>query len=198
LVPKLWTDTIDAHRAAIRDAALDATAALVSERGLAGVTMSQIAGRAGIGRATLYKYFPDVQSVLAAWHERQVASHLRDLADAAAGDGRTVDRVERVLRRYALTQLHSSGHQHGDVAALLHQGAHVTGARQQLHTFVAGVLEQTAREGQVRGDVGASELAAYCLHALTAAAGLNDLDAVDRLVAVTMAGLRPHGSAPPA
>ena len=32
-VPKLWTETIDAHRAAVREAALDATAALVAERG---------------------------------------------------------------------------------------------------------------------------------------------------------------------
>jgi hypothetical protein len=31
----------------------------------------------GIGRATLCKYFPNVESILAVWHERHVASHLR-------------------------------------------------------------------------------------------------------------------------
>jgi len=78
-VPRIWSETIDAHRAAVREATLDATAALVAEHGLAGVTMSQIAKDTGIGRATLYKYFPDVESILRAWHERQVDEHLKRL-----------------------------------------------------------------------------------------------------------------------
>src|SRR5439155_608112 len=43
MVPKLWNETIEAHRRAVRDATLDTTAALVAEHGLASVTMSQIA-----------------------------------------------------------------------------------------------------------------------------------------------------------
>jgi AcrR family transcriptional regulator len=39
-VPRLWTETIEAHRRAVRDATLDATAALIAERGLAAVTMA--------------------------------------------------------------------------------------------------------------------------------------------------------------
>lgn len=42
---------------------------LVAERGLRSVTMSEIAQRVGIGRATVYKYFSDVESILLAWHE---------------------------------------------------------------------------------------------------------------------------------
>ena len=75
-MPKLWTDTVEEHRRAVRDAAMDATARLAAGRGLASVTMSRIAEEAGIGRATLYKYFPDVEAMLIAWHERQVGSHL--------------------------------------------------------------------------------------------------------------------------
>ncbi len=59
-MPRIWSETIAAHRDAVRDATLDATAALVAEHGLTGVTMSQIAKESGIGRATLYKYFPDI------------------------------------------------------------------------------------------------------------------------------------------
>ncbi|TJV36742.1 MAG: helix-turn-helix transcriptional regulator, partial [Mesorhizobium sp.] len=55
-MPKLWNETIDAHRRAVRDACLDTTAALVAEHGLLSVTMSKIAEETGIGRATLYKY----------------------------------------------------------------------------------------------------------------------------------------------
>ena len=64
----------------LRTAILDATAALVAGHGLALVTMSQIAQTAGIGRATLYKYFPDVDAILAAWHERQIHAHVEELA----------------------------------------------------------------------------------------------------------------------
>src|SRR5918996_4902222 len=63
LVPRLWTETIEEHRRAVRDATLDTAAALVGEHGLRSVTMSQIAEETGIGRATLYKYFPDVEAI---------------------------------------------------------------------------------------------------------------------------------------
>src|SRR5207249_2176535 len=79
VMPKLWNETIAAHRRAVRDAILDTTVALVAERGLASVTMSQIAEQTGIGRATLYKYFPDVEAILVAWHDRHVTGHLAQL-----------------------------------------------------------------------------------------------------------------------
>ena len=86
-VPKLWNETIDAHRQAVREAILDAAATLIEDGGLRAVTMSQLAERAGIGRATLYKYFPDAEAVLGAWHERQVTAHLHGLAEAAHRPG---------------------------------------------------------------------------------------------------------------
>jgi AcrR family transcriptional regulator len=67
-VPKLWTETVETHRQEVREAILDATASLVQSRGLLAVTMSDIAEATGIGRATLYKYFPDVETILSAWH----------------------------------------------------------------------------------------------------------------------------------
>ena len=54
VMPKLWTETIEAHRREVRDAILDAAASLVGEHGLLSVTMSQVAELTGIGRATLY------------------------------------------------------------------------------------------------------------------------------------------------
>src|SRR5882757_3335513 len=95
-VPKLWNETIEAHRAAVRDAIPETTAALVGEHGLASVTMSQIATEVGIGRATLYKYFPDVEAILSAWHEDHVRGHLELLAhvrDRADEPGRRLGEV---------------------------------------------------------------------------------------------------------
>ncbi|HZA80384.1 MAG TPA: helix-turn-helix domain-containing protein, partial [Actinomycetes bacterium] len=80
-MPKLWDETIEAHRLQVREAILDTTAALVASHGLRSVTMSEIAERTGIGRATLYKYFPDVEAILLAWHERQITTHLAQLEE---------------------------------------------------------------------------------------------------------------------
>lgn len=189
-MPKLWTETIDAHRTAVRDAAIDAMAALVAERGLVAVTMSQIAEQAGIGRATLYKYFPDAQAVLTAWHERQINAHLDRLTAAAGPTARAAVRLRAALTTYARIQFHSGAHSHGgDLAALLHRGDHVEQARHRLRDFVRDLIAQAARDGDVRGDVSADELATFCLHALTAAGALPNQAAVHRLVAVTLAGL---------
>lgn len=191
VVPKLWTETIDGHRAAVREAALDATAALVAEHGLVALTMSQIAERAGIGRATLYKYFPDVQAVLTVWHERQITIHLEQFV-AAADPAEPADvRLAAVLGTFALSQHHAPGRHSGELAALLHRGEHVGHAQRRLHEFVRDLLTEGAQAGELRNDVAADELAVYCLHALTAAGTLPSRDAVHRLVAVTLAGLRP-------
>jgi AcrR family transcriptional regulator len=189
-VPKLWTDTIEEHRRAVQDAALDAVAALVREHGLAALTMSGIAAEAGIGRATLYKYFPDVEAVLIAWHERQVGRHLGQLAQVRDGAGSPAARLEAVLGRYAAIQ-----HEHHgtELAALLHQGEHVARTHQQLQAFIAELIADGARAAEIRGDIAAGELAAYCLHALTAAGSAPSRAAVGRLLAVIMDGLRPPG-----
>jgi AcrR family transcriptional regulator len=188
VVPRLWDETIEAHRRAVRDATLDTTAALVAEHGLASVTMSQIAEQTGIGRATLYKYFPDVEAILFAWHERQVAEHLQQLAQVR-------DRAEHgaqlkaVLEAYALI-VHE--HHDSDLAALLHRGAHVARAQEQLRNFLRDLLREGAASGEVRDDVAPEELASYCLHAVAAARGLPSKAAVQRLVTVILAGLQPR------
>jgi len=184
----LWSETIESHRRAVRDATLDATAALVVEHGPAGLTMSQIARETGIGRATLYKYFPDAEAILVAWHERQITRHLEQLAKVRdqAGDARS--RLAAVLEAYALM---SHGHHSSELATLMHRGPHVVAAQRQLHEFIRALLIEGAATGGLRGDVAPDELATYCLHALTAASTLPDPPAVRRLVAVTLAGLSP-------
>jgi len=81
----------------VHGATLDATAALVREHGLTSVTMSQIAVAAGIGRATLYKYFPDVEAFLVAWQDRHITRHLRQLAEARDSAATPAARLEAVL-----------------------------------------------------------------------------------------------------
>src|SRR5881296_88498 len=137
-MPKLWNETIEAHRRDVRDAIMDASATLATELGLAAVTMSQIAEQSGIGRATLYKYFSDVEAILVAWHEQRVTDHLvhleriRDQAEDVAA------RLEAVLAAYALiahelegkakTRL---GNHAPELVSLLHRGEHMGRAQRQ-------------------------------------------------------------------
>ena len=190
-VPKIWSDTLADHRDAVREAILDATAAQVGEHGLTGVTMSGIAQAGGIGRATLYKYFPDVASILAAWHDRQVVTHLAELMEAAALAS-DADRLAVVLRSYAQRNRRGRGDHHSpDLAASLHSSPGVEKAHRHLEHFVSELIAQAAARGEVRGDVPPPELAVYCVNALNGAGSLPSKAAVERLVAVTLAGLRP-------
>ena len=191
-MPKLWNKTIDTHRRAVRDATLDATAALVAKHGLRSVTMSRIAEETGIGRATLYKYFPDVEAILVAWHERQVTGHLEHLTELRDQAGDAGERLEAVLEAYALI---CHEHHGTELAALLHRGEHVARAQQHLRHFIRDLLTEGAETGDLRDDVAADELASYCLHALTAAISLPSKAAVRRLVMVTLAGLYPRARA---
>jgi AcrR family transcriptional regulator len=186
-VPKLWNDTIESHRRDVREAILDAAASLVTGQGLASVTMSQIAERAGIGRATLYKYFSDVKAILVAWHERQVTRHLEQLAAIHAQSGPPAHRLELMLGAYARIAHEEHG---SEIVALLQRAEHVTQSYKQLTTLLRELMSEGAREGQLREDVPPEELVTFCLHALSASSHLPSQAAVRRLVSVTMAGLR--------
>jgi AcrR family transcriptional regulator len=190
-VPTLWAETIEAHRREVRGAILDTTAALVAEHGLRSVTMSQIAEETGIGRATLYKYFSDVEAILFAWHERQIAGHLEYLAEVRdQADGDAGERLEAVLEAYALISHETHGHHDTELAAFLGRDKQIPRAKQQLRGMIRDLLTEGAGTGDLRDDVPPEELASYCLHAMTAVSSLPSKAAVRRLVTVILAGLR--------
>jgi AcrR family transcriptional regulator len=191
-VPRLWNATIEAHRRQVHDAILDTAAALVAERGLRSVTMSEIAERTGIGRATLYKYFPDVEAMLVAWHERQITGHVAYLADVRDEAGEPDKRLEAVLEAYALILYESHGRHSTEVTAFLHHGEQVARAQRQLREMIRELLAEGAASGDFRDDVPPDELATYCMHALGAAKSFPSKAAVRRLVAVTLAAVRAH------
>jgi AcrR family transcriptional regulator len=186
--PRRWNETVESHRRGVRDAILDTAARLVAEHGLRSVTMSQIAAESGIGRATLYKYFPGVEEILLAWHQRQVGGHMEQLAEIGGRPGSAGERLRAVLEAYALI-VHE--HHGSDLAAMLHRGEHVDRAQQHLSDLIRNLLAAAVETGDVRDDVTPAELAGYCLHALAAASSLPSEAAVRRLVTVTLAGLRP-------
>ncbi|MDQ6795819.1 MAG: TetR/AcrR family transcriptional regulator, partial [Chloroflexota bacterium] len=85
----------------------------------------------------------------------------------------------------------SHAHHDAELAASLHRDEHVARAEQQLRGMVRDLLVEAVGAGTVRDDIAADELATFSLHALAGASSLPSKAAVRRLVAVTLAGLRP-------
>lgn len=186
-MPRIWSDTIKEHRQEVHDAVLDAAGTLAFEVGLAGVTMSAVAEKTGIGRATLYKYFPSVDAILQAWHARMLGHHLVQLRKVVASEATPIGRLRVVARTYA-TNLQRAA-RHGDIGAALHATSHALAAEGELTTFLSGLIADAAHEKAVRTDVRPDELALYCLNALAAARATTSGPQLVRLVEVVMAGL---------
>jgi AcrR family transcriptional regulator len=194
VVPKLWSETIESHRNEVRAAILEATATMAAEQGLRALAMSKIAEAVGIGRATVYKYFPDVESILMAWHEEHVAHHLGQLAGLRNGPGSALERLEAVLGTYGAILYGVAREHHGtDLAMLMHQGPHIDQAEHKVEQLVGDLLAEGVKSGQIRDDVPPLELTLYCITALGVAANLRSEAAVRRLVGVTIDGIRAGG-----
>ncbi len=148
--------------------------------------MSRIAEETGIGRATLYKYFADIDEILLAWHERQVAAHLR-LLEEVRDSTETPIRLEQVLTTYAHIR---HAHHGSDLAGDLHRGEHVTRARCQLVEFLATLIAEDAASALVRTDIPPRELATFCVAALDGAADVSSEKAGDRLVKLVLTAMR--------
>ena len=61
-----WQGSLSEHRARQADHITGVAMGIIAVDGIAGLSMSTLAEAAGISRQTLYKYFPDVDAVLAA------------------------------------------------------------------------------------------------------------------------------------
>ena len=146
-MPKLWTETVASHRLEVREAVLDAVGELVMSRGLLAVTMSQLAESTGIGRATLYKYFGDVEEVLTAWHQRHVAGHLAELTEIAGRSDDPAARLRLVLKAYA--DICRLRHRHGGdaLAAALHRNDQADSSERQLQELLAALITEAAGGG---------------------------------------------------
>lgn len=181
-MPKLWKDTVAEHRRDVRSAILDAAWTLAHDRGVRGVTMGLVAEQAGISRATLYKYFHNIDEMLTAAHAAHVAQHLSHLealrgATTSAGAG-----LHAVLQGYAQICFHRGASAMSDLHELVHRGdEHRRNSADATVLFTRAVQDAQER-AQVRTDLAAEELAAYCIHALDAAGQAATASAVNRLI----------------
>jgi AcrR family transcriptional regulator len=176
---------MDTHRRQVNDAIVDATAELIAEHGPLSVAMSAIAERAGIGRATLYKYFPDVESILVAWHARDFADHLARLEALSETPDVSLDDVAMFVT--AQRRHHPHGKASDLLGALAHTLADAHGApgpaiEREIVAALARLVRRLVELKQIRNDHDPEVLARWLLHAAHAPADLDDLAVAQLLV----------------
>ncbi|CAM2992830.1 TetR/AcrR family transcriptional regulator [Prescottella defluvii] len=98
-MPKLTGGaTLAEHKAATREAMLDAFAVELHEKAWQDLKLQSIAEKAGVARTAVYNYFPDKTALLLAWSEREMTRFIA-LAHRELGD-RTdpVDRLQVLIK----------------------------------------------------------------------------------------------------
>lgn len=108
-VPKIKAATIEEHRAATIDQLLDAFGALVLEGGYEAVSFADVAARSGLARTAVYNYFPDRETMLIAWTDREVSRAIEGLSQqvtaAAPGEPQLEIFVARQIADFASRHL---------------------------------------------------------------------------------------------
>ncbi|WP_394525569.1 TetR/AcrR family transcriptional regulator [Paenarthrobacter nicotinovorans] len=97
-MPRIKARNLDAHRELMRGALLDAFDSLVSERDFDSVTLSDVAGRAGMARNTIYNYAQDKNELAAIAAARASKDLVARITDIVASDQEAPARLEAMLR----------------------------------------------------------------------------------------------------
>lgn len=167
-----WPATLARHRAHNRERIVEAAMQLIAERGLAHVSMSLLAERAGVSRATLYHYFSNLDNVLVAWVELQVDRFVSEVAQLAAAEPNPQARLGLVISRladYFGSREHRLGlEQLGNLAMAPATARAVAERMGPLMDLVASCLRAGQRDGSFRGDLDPEVHAALILGLLGA------------------------------
>ncbi|MBN1171341.1 MAG: TetR/AcrR family transcriptional regulator [Micromonosporaceae bacterium] len=127
---------IEIHKALYRERIIDAAIEMVAEDGIAKASMAALAQRARIGRATLYKYFPDVEHALLAHAEREVNECQAALRSVIAQEPDPVLQLRRCIE--ALLH-YFAGRRHQLYWAALEQAGLSSAAAARLQVLMAGL-----------------------------------------------------------
>jgi AcrR family transcriptional regulator len=98
LVPKITARTLEEHRAGTIDRLLDAWSELVMTRGYEGASLADVAAKAGLARTAIYNYFPDKDSLLFAWTDREVHRTLAILEQEIADSPTYAEKLRAFIR----------------------------------------------------------------------------------------------------
>ncbi len=152
-----WDATLSRHRSRNRERIAATAMELIGEHGLAHVTMSSLAERAGVSRATLYHYFPDLDHVLLAWVELQVDRFVSRVAQLAGEEPDPRARLALIIAQltdYFASRDHRLGlEQLGTLAVAPVTARAVAERMSPLMELVSDCLRTGQRMGQFRAEL---------------------------------------------
>ncbi|WP_344418418.1 helix-turn-helix domain-containing protein [Pseudonocardia ailaonensis] len=153
-------------------------------------SMRAIAREAGVGIATLYRHFPDRESLVDAVYRDQVER-------LTAGARALLDRLEpaAAMRRWMDlfgTWIATKNGMLDTLLAMIESGeiAH-DGTRTELLAAITTILDAGRTSGELRTDVTADDIAAALIGIFTVAPRLGEDPRTARLLDLLMDGLRP-------
>lgn len=134
----------------IGDRILDAAASCVSAFGVERVTLAEIARRAGVSRPTVYRRWPDTQSVLAALLTAKITRVLAEVPLRGAGRAALVKRIVAVAERLRGDDLVMSVLHSAPQLAMVYIAERLGTSQQILIDALADELRAAQRCGDVR------------------------------------------------
>ncbi len=169
------------------DALLEAAKAVFGTSGV-DAPVREIAGRAGVGVATVYRHFPQRSDLVAAVFRREVDA-CAAAAPALSGEHEPGEALARWLRRYTTFIATKRG-----LAAALHSGDAAFDAlpgyfRQHLEPALQSLLDAAVSVGQIRDDIEPYELL-RAVGNLSIATGAQEALHGRRMVDLLIDGLR--------
>ena len=138
------------HNERTRAKVLDAYGSVLAEQGFESATMAEAAERAGMARSSVYRHFPDKESLFFSYLEDRVTAFVEALSHDVPPDRDATDRLRRLvvaeLRRFdeipvAITDVPESLTREGRVR--------LQNCFEPLRALAREILEQGRREGSM-------------------------------------------------
>jgi AcrR family transcriptional regulator len=188
-MPRISAATNAAQRADTQRRILTAFGELLFTHGLPGLTMTDVARHAGVGRTAVYNYYADIEELLIAYALDETERFLAELRDALAAVDNPVER----LALYVRTQVEDLSRRHlppgPAMAAVLSPSsfAKLADHVDELSVMLEGIL----RDGMAQGYLPAADIGqlAQLIHGTlssSAARGSNEPAELEARIARTV------------
>ena len=159
------TTTLRADAARNLELILEAAEAAFAEKGH-DACVADIATRAGVGQATIFRRFETKDDLIAAVFERKLRQ-VAEVAQSAARKKRAWDGLLELMTTFTQLQLQDRGF-FQSMAERLMQDEALRDRKAEIHSIVEGLVERAKSEGDLRDDIDADDVPAFCRAAAAA------------------------------